>query len=193
MVEPKQPESPDVVEGVAHWGLVALAVMALVGALLRIFVPALSAPGRLDEITLLYFAVAGGLLLARHVKTFRFGQLKLEMIERLREQQLEQEAKIADIALILPLLLQEKEVRHILALFKGQGAKYPWDDGLHEQLRRLRSIRLISNLPGQAIHDMQKDKQFNLASYVELTGLGRLWARRIEEIQGAETKKPAVG
>jgi hypothetical protein len=193
MVEPKQSESPDVVEGVAHWGLVALAVMALVGALLRIFVPALSAQGRLDEITLLYFAVAGGLLLARHVKTFRFGQLKLEMIERLRERQLEQEAKIADIALILPLLLQEKEVRHILALFSGQGVNYPWDDGLHEQLRRLRSIRLISNLPGQAIHDMKKDTGFNLASYVELTGLGRLWARRIEEIQGADIKKPAVG
>jgi hypothetical protein len=185
MVELKQPESPDVVEGVAHWGLVALAVMALVGALLRIFVPTLSAPGRLDEITLLYFGVAAALLLARHVKTFRFGQLKLEMIERLRERQLEQEEKIADIALILPLLLQEKEVRHIRALFTGQGTKYPWDEGLHDQLRRLRSIRLISNLPGQAIHDMKKDTVFNLASYVELTGLGRQWARRIEEIQGA--------
>jgi len=41
---------------------------------------------------------------------------------------------------------------------------------------------------------MKKDTGFNLASYVELTGLDRQWSRRIEEIQGAETrKKPAAG
>jgi len=67
---------------------------------------------------LLYLAVAGGLLLLRQIKTFRLGQLKLELIERIRERQDRQEERLADIGLILPLLLPDKEVSHIKNLFE---------------------------------------------------------------------------
>ncbi len=138
MVETKEPESTDAVEVATRWGLVALAVLAVFGALLRVFAPGtLSLPERLDQTTLLYLGIAGVLLLLRQVKTFSLGQLKLEMIEKLREQQQKQEEKIADIALILPFLLQDKEVRHIRNLFVGQTEKYQGSGALREELRRL--------------------------------------------------------
>src|SRR2546428_3879370 len=53
--ETKEPESTDAVEVATRWGLVALAVLAVFGALLRVFAPGtLSLPERLDQTTLLY-------------------------------------------------------------------------------------------------------------------------------------------
>jgi len=141
---------------------------------------------RLDETTLLYLGVAGGLLLLRQVKTFTLGQLKLEMIEKLQEQQQKQEEKIADLALVLPLLLQDKEVRHIRNLFLGRGAKYQANGILREELRRLRSIGLISTRGGRYIADMRDGMVFDLAGYVALTELGQHWAARIQQIQQAD-------
>jgi hypothetical protein len=193
MIEQKKPESTDTVEVATRFGLVALAVLAALGALLRVFAPGTpSLPERLDEITLLYLGVAGGLLLLRHVKTFSVGQLKLEMIEKLREQQQKQGEKIADIALILPLLLQDKEVRHIRNLFVRQTERYQGSGTLREELRRLRSIGLISKKPDRNIGDMRDGILFDLADYVELTELGQRWAHRIQEIQSGDAK-PEVG
>jgi hypothetical protein len=193
VVEPNKPELTDTVEVATRWGLVALAALAALGALLRVFVPSTpSLPERLDQTTLLYLGVAGGLLLLRQVKTFSLGQLKLEMIEKLREQQQKQEEKIADIALILPLLLQDKEVRHIRNLFVGRTEKYQGSGALREELRRLRSIGLISKKADRHIADMRDGMVFDLADYVELTELGRRWAHRIQEIQGGDAR-PEVG
>src|SRR5262249_5430066 len=97
---PEKPEPVDVVEVATRWGLVALAAVAVLGALLRVFAPGpLSIPERLDQTTLLYLGVAGGLLLLRQVKAFSLGQLKFEMIEKIAEQQQKQAEKLADIAL----------------------------------------------------------------------------------------------
>ena|SRR5438876_7362658 len=189
VVETKEPESTDAVEVATRWGLVALAVLAVFGALLRVFAPGtLSLPERLDQTTLLYLGIAGVLLLLRQVKTFSLGQLKLEMIEKLREQQQKQEEKIADIALILPFLLQDKEVRHIRNLFVGQTEKYQGSGALREELRRLRSIGLISKKAGRNIGDMRDGVMLDLADNVELTELGRRWAHRIQEIQSGDAK-----
>ena len=189
MVETKEPESTDAVEVATRWGLVALAVLAVFGALLRVFAPGtLSLPERLDQTTLLYLGIAGVLLLLRQVKTFSLGQLKLEMIEKLREQQQKQEEKIADIALILPFLLQDKEVRHIRNLFVGQTEKYQGSGALREELRRLRSIGLISKKAGRNIGDMRDGVMLDLADNVELTELGRRWAHRLQDIQSGDAK-----
>jgi len=192
VVEPKKPESTDAVEVATRWGLVALAALAALGALLRMFAPGTPfIQERLDQTTLLYLGVAGALLLLRQVKTFSLGQLKLEMIEKLREQQQKQEEKIADIALILPLLLQDKEVRHIRNLFVGQTEKYQGSGTLREELRRLRSIGLISKKAERNIGEMRDGMVFDLADYVELTELGRRWAHRIQEIQSGDAKPDA--
>jgi hypothetical protein len=190
--KPKSTESTDTVEVVTRWGLVALAVLAALGALLRIVAPGTtSLPERLDQTTLLYLGIAGVLLLLRQVKTFSLGQLKLEMIEKLREQQLKQEEKIADIELILPLLLHDKEVRHIRNLFVGQTEQYQGSGALRVELRRLVSIGLISKEAGRNIGDMRDGLVFNLAKYVELTKLGRYWADRIQQIQKSDAKPEA--
>jgi len=195
MVEPKKPESTDAIEIATRWGLVALAALAALGALLRMFAPGTgtpSLPERLDQITLLYLGVAGGLLVLRQVKTLSLGQIKFEMIEKLRERQQKQEEKIADIALILPLLLRDKEVRHIRNLFVGRTEKYRGSGTLREELRRLRSIGLISKKADRNIADMRDGMVLDLADNVELTELGRRWAYRIQEIQSGDAQ-PDVG
>jgi hypothetical protein len=181
-----EPTGP--VEVATRWGLVALAVVAALGALLRVFAPGtLTLPERLDQTTLLYLGVAGGLLLLRQVRTFSFGQLKFEMIEKLREQQLKQAERLADIALILPLLLPDKEVRHIQNLFVKQTERYQGGGSLREELRRLRSIGLIAKKSDRNIGDLHDGKVFDLSDYAELTELGRRWAVRIQEIQAGES------
>src|SRR5215469_15094062 len=92
------------IEIVTSWGLVFLAIIAAAGALLRILSPQTIDVARgLDQTTLLYLGVAGSLLLLKQIKTFSLGQLKLEMIEKIRERQDRQEERLADMALILPL------------------------------------------------------------------------------------------
>jgi hypothetical protein len=187
--EPKSTRPIDTIEVVTRWGLVALSALAAFGALLRIIAPGTpSLPERLDQTTLLYLGVAGGLLLLRQVKTFSLGQLKLEMIEKLREQQQKQEEQIADIALILPLLLHDKEVRHIQNLIGGRTERYQGGGALREELRRLVSIGLISKKIGRNVGDMRDGMMFDLADYVELTQLGRHWADRIQQIKRGDVK-----
>ena len=184
-----EPERTDPIEIVTRWGLVVFAALAALGALLRMFAPGpLSIPERLDQTTLLYLGVAGGLVLLRQVKTFSLGQLKFELIEKIREQQQRQEEKIADIALILPLLLAEKEVRHLQNLHTKQTEKYKGSNALREELRRLRSIGLITKKSDRNIADMQDGLLFDLTDYVELTELGRRWAAKIRELQPLDPK-----
>jgi hypothetical protein len=156
-----------------------------------VFAPGPAAlPDRLDQTTLLYLGVAGVLLLLRQVKTFSLGQLKFEMLEKLREQQQKQAERLADIALILPLLLPDREVRHVRNLFVKQTEKYQGGSSLREELRRLRSIGLIAKKPDRNIGDLRDGLTFDLADSVELTDLGRRWAARIQEIQAGDAKPP---
>ena len=188
---PDKPEPTEAVEVVTRWGLVGFAAVAALGALLRMFTPGtLSLPERLDQTTLLYLGVAGGLLLLRQVKTFSLGHLKFEMIEKLREQQQKQAERLTDIALILPLLLPDKEVRHVRNLFVKRTEKYQGTSSMREELRRLRSIGLVAKKPDRNIGDIRDGMTFDLADYVELTELGRRWAVRIQEIQVGDAKPP---
>jgi hypothetical protein len=172
-------------EIVTEWGLVVLAVIAAIGALLRIFSPvAISSTQGLDQTTLLYLVVAGGLLLFKQVKTFSMGQLKFEMIEKIRERQDKQEERLADIALILPLLLPENEVKHIKNLFARTTGGYTGSHAVRTELRRLASIGLLSRKTDHSIADMKDNTKLDLGGIVELTDLGRRWAARIQEIEG---------
>ncbi|MBA4066987.1 MAG: hypothetical protein C0501_25415 [Isosphaera sp.] len=196
MTGPAPPDPADprpVVGAVTRWGLLALAAAAALGAVLRATAgrPSHSLLERLDQTTLLYLVAAGGLLLLRQVKTLSYGQLKFEMIERLREQQAEQAERLADIALVLPLLLPDREVRHVLNLFTRRTERYQANPAVREELRRLRSIGLIATRPDRPIGGLHDGMTFDLADHVELTELGRRWAVRIGEIQGGEAKPPA--
>lgn len=174
------------VETATRWGLVLLAGIAAVGALLRMFISDTSVATRLDQTTLLYLAVAGVLLLLRQVKTFSMGQLKFELIERLRERQDKQEERLDDIYLILPLLLRGREVKHVKNLFERTTSGYAGSHSLRHELRRLRSIGLLKNMEARTVGEMRDGTKFDLASYVDLTDLGRKWAKRIGEMEGSD-------
>ena len=171
-------------EAATRWGLVILAGLAALGALLRMI--GTRGAGNLDQTTLLYLGVAGALLLFRHIKTFSMGQLKFELIEKLRERQDKQEERLADIALVLPLLLPNREVKHIRNLWAHTTAGYTGNHDLRTELRRLRTIGLLTMKENRKVAEMKDNAEFDLANYVGLTELGRRWAVRIQEIAGAE-------
>jgi hypothetical protein len=114
------------------------------------------------------------------------------VFEKLRERQVKQEEKIDDIALMLPLLLPDKERRHLKNLANHTTATYRGSHALRGELRRLRSMGLIANVPNHGISELKDGTEFDLADYVDLTPLGKRWAARLWDIEelGEEGKKP---
>ena len=173
----------DIVEILAPWALVMLALLATFGAILRM---TSDTDGgvleSIDSTTLLYLVVAGALLLLRQIKTLSFGDVKLEMLKKVKERQVRQEAKLDDLDLIIPLLLPEKERIHLTNLSEGKTKNYEGSKYMRTELRRLRSIGLISMKKGY-IGDMKDGKKYDLNEHVELTPNGRRWIKRIEEFE----------
>jgi hypothetical protein len=120
------------------------------------------------------------------LKMFEVSGFKLEMLERVREKQAEQERKLEDITLILPLLLPKEERKHLLNLAEGKTAEYKGCATLRVELRRLRTAGLIKSRPETFIGQMNDGSNLDLAKFVELTMLGERWVRRIKEIERAE-------
>jgi hypothetical protein len=176
-------EKKDIVDLTAPWGLVLLALLTAFGAIIRIFGGTeADVLKRLDTTTLTYLIVAGAFLLLRQIKTFNFGDIKLEMLEKVKERQVQQEEKLDDFELVLPLLLPEKERKHLVNLDEGRTKGYKGNKNLRDELRRLRSIGLIAMKRGY-VSDIKDDMIINLDDYVELTNLGRRWTKRIAEIE----------
>lgn len=121
------------------------------------------------------------------LKLLEITGFKLEMLERVREKQARQESQLEDITLMLPLLLPEKERKHLLNLDRGRTSGYEGNGSLRAELRRLRSISLIRMLNGRHIGHLTNGSIFDLADYIQLTELGKRWVRRIEEIEKTET------
>jgi hypothetical protein len=170
-----------------QWILVALATLAASGAVLRVCWPSdMPLFARLDEKTLLYLAVAGGLLMLRQVKSLTFGSYKLEMLEKIRERQARQEDELDNIAMVMPLLFPATERQHLLNLADGKTEAYRGNPALKTELRRLASIGLIRRHADRRLHAAGAEKDFNLAEYVELTDLGRRWVKKMRQIEDAE-------
>ena len=108
---------------------------------------------------------------------------KIELLEKVRERQLQQEVELEDIRLIIPLLLPETERKHLRNLASGAVTSYKGNNALRAELRRLRSIGLIRGRGNHAIGEMKDDVVVALPDYVELTNLGQRWARRLAELE----------
>lgn len=120
------------------------------------------------------------------LKMFEVSGFKLEMLESVKEQQAEQQSKLEDIALILPLLLPKAEQKHLLNLAGNKTADYKGNSALRSELRRLRTIGLVKSLPKVAIGQIKDNAEIDLAEYVGLTMLGERWVQRIIDIEKAE-------
>ncbi|WP_141699122.1 hypothetical protein [Candidatus Thiosymbion oneisti] len=120
------------------------------------------------------------------LKLLEISGFKLEMLEKVKERQVEQANLLDGISLMLPLLLPETERKHLFNLDRGRTKGYKGNSVLRAELRRLRSIRLLRMRPGRYVGHMTSGMEFDLANYVELTDLGEQWVRRIKQIEKSD-------
>jgi len=170
------------------WVRVSLAVLlcALVGAYsIGIVTGGISADRRIDVVHLgiIIFAVSVATLILqpeilRRFKALELKGFKLEMLEKVRVRQVEQENQLDDIRLMLPLLLPDTERKHLSNLSRGRTSAYQGSHTLRSEVRRLRYIGLIRMKKDKIVADMKDGLGFDLASFVELTPLGDRWVAR---------------
>jgi hypothetical protein len=173
------------------WVRISLAVLlcALVGAYsIGILTGGISAGCRIDVVHLgiIILAVSVATLILqpeilRNIKALELKGFKLEMLEKVREKQVEQGNQLDDIRLMLPLLLSDTEQKHLSNLSGGKTRAYRGSHTLRTDLRRLRYIRLIRLKKDKRVADMKDGLDFDLANFVELTPLGDRWATRLAE------------
>jgi len=117
------------------------------------------------------------------LRTFEVKGVKIELLEHVREKQLEQEEQLRDIRLIIPLLLPDEERRHLQNLARGRTDAYHGSEPLRSELRRLRSIGLVRMLSDKHwISHIEDGREVNLADYMELTDLGTRWVKRLDQL-----------
>jgi hypothetical protein len=170
----------------ACWVIGALVILYTIGVLSGCIGP----QQRIDAVHLAMIGIAclAIFILIRpelldRFKTLDFRGFKIEMLER---KQLQQESRLDQLALVLPLLLPETERRHLFKLYTANTAGYTGRGSLRAELRRLRSIGLIRMVPHRYIGHIKDDLVFDFGDYVELTDLGRRWIKKIEEIEKAD-------
>jgi len=148
---------------------------------------------RIDLVSLAAISVAAVIvtLLLRpevfeRLKILEMSGFKLEMLEKVREKQVKQESELEDIRLILPVLLPDKERKHMLNLAAAKTRNYKGNHDVRTELRRLRSIKLIEMKKDREVNQMRDDLGFDLADYATLTPLGDRWVKRIKELYDTE-------
>jgi len=102
------------------------------------------------------------------------------------------ENTLSELGLLLPLVLTQAERSHLQNLYDGTTANYVGNSNLRTELRRLRYLTLINN-PNDSIRTASNDRIFDLQKLVSLTKLGRMWAKRIKELQTDVVKEEATG
>lgn len=128
----------------------------------------------------------------QRLKILELSGFKLELLERVRENQLKQSEAIDTIDMILPVLLPEPEQAHLVNLLNGTANNYKGGGALRSELRRLRSGRLIEMTGKGYVGELTSDKRFDLAQYVRLTNLGRRWATQVASIAKQDNADPEV-
>jgi hypothetical protein len=150
---------------------------------------------RIDAITLVTVVAAlivGFIFLApetiTRIKILQIQGFKLEMLEKIKEKQAEQEDKLEDIKLLLPLLLSNNERKHLINLWEGKTKDYSGSHALRSELRRLRGVKLLKSFTNRHIAELKDDpnQKYDISTVVELTFLGKQWAKKIREIEDAE-------
>jgi hypothetical protein len=114
------------------------------------------------------------------VRSFQIASMRVELAE-IRAQQMDQRARLEILGLLLPLVLTQAERSHLGNLYHNTTANYVGNSNLRTELRRLRYLTLIDN-PNEPIGTAKDGRTFDLQELVELTPLGRIWAKQIEEM-----------
>jgi hypothetical protein len=175
-------------------GIALLLALLAAGHVLAIVLGYLPESRRVDGpsigvIAVLVFAI---LLVLRpdlvdRFKAMEMSGFKIEMLERVREKQAEQAVQLEDMSLMLPLLLPATERKHLLNLASGTAGNYKGSHSLRGELTRLRSLDLIKMKNDKHVSMMKDDTIFDLPDFIELTGLGKRWAKRITELESRDS------
>ena len=140
------------------------------------------------NLAVIAFAVVTSLIILNprifnRLKMFQVSSFKLEMLERVKEKQAEQETRLDDITLILPLLIPKTERKHLLNIAEGKTSDYKGSHSLRSELRSLRSAGLIKSKPQTTIGQLKNDSIMDISNLLELTALGNHWIKRIKEFE----------
>jgi hypothetical protein len=166
--------------------VVVLVVIAYTAAVVAGYIPA---QRRIDGVNISIIVI--GLVFAfflvnprefSRLKLLEMFGFKLEMLEKVKEKQEQQDAQLKHIMRsMLPLLLPENERANLFRLADHDNTPQPGTFQLRRGLRRLRSLQLITMKSGQHIRFMTGDS-VELAKFVRLTELGDKWVARLKEL-----------
>jgi len=188
-------EKPEIKEvNIYQKALAVLIILVAVIYTLGVVLGLIPAERKIDSVNLaiIAFSVLVVILLLRpglldRLRILRMPGFELEMLEKVKEKQAEQENRINELRLILPLLLPESERNHLLNLAEGKTSNYEGKHSLRAELRHLRSMGLIKMVPGKHVGDITDGSKVDLSQFVEITDdFGKRWIERIKEINLAE-------
>jgi hypothetical protein len=111
-------------------------------------------------------------------------------VDKIKQKQEQQQGQLEAISLLLPLLLSEAEGKHLQNLAEN-ATDYTGSDAVRSELRKLRAMGLIRNLPDQHIGSMKDKVRVDLGRLVELTPFGRRLLQQLRQIEEAK-RKPEV-
>lgn len=198
---PRSPSKRFTVAGVVRTVTAVVLLAGLVAYLFATIVLGLPPSRRIDLIGVILIAVVGLACIVllqpalfERVRLLEMKGFRLELLEKVREQQLRQAHELDDLRLIIPILFPEAERIHLRNLAQGKPAPYRGSETVRSELRRLRGAGLIRMHGNRYIGDLKDDLVADLPDFVELTEFGIRWARRLAELDesGREPAKKAI-
>jgi hypothetical protein len=120
------------------------------------------------------------------IRRFKFGELELDWLQKLEENQKKQGDELDDVRFVLTLLLQPNERAHLRNLETGT-TMYEGNEAVCAELRKLRTLGLIRNQKDRAIAETAAKRNFDLKDVVELTDRGRQYLERLGEYDEPNT------
>jgi len=163
---------------------VVLAMCTYIVAVVLGRIPAQQKLGVADiGVVILAAGVASILLrpeLLGRISHLKLGELELDWLQKLEEDQRKQRDELDDVRFVLTLLLQQSELEHLKNLEEGN-TQYQGNEVLCAELRKLRTLGLIRNRKGHALAETSTKHKFDLKDIVELTERGRQYLVRLGE------------
>ncbi len=174
--------------------LLCLLALAYTGAAVFGMIPK---ERRIDSTNVMIIGMAGvcAVILIHPNILERLRRLKLAgfelEVDKIKQKQEQQQGQLEAISLLLPLVLTEAEGKHLKNL--GENATdYTGSHAVKSELRKLRAMGLIRNLPDQHIGSMKDDARTDIGRLVELTPFGRRLLQQLRQIEEAKRKPEDV-
>jgi hypothetical protein len=163
---------------------VVLAMCTYIVAVVLGRIPAQQKLGVAD-IAVVIFAVGVASILLRpellaRISHLKLGELELDWLQKLEEDQRKQRGELDDVRFVLTLLLQQSELQHLKNLQEGN-TQYQGNEVLCAELRKLRTLGLIRNRTGHALAETSAKHKFDLGDIVELSERGKQYLVRLGE------------